>query len=188
MGLSNCILRLLCSIVTGTWLVSRIDRTIMQRGYEAMDAGELSFHLMRQIIRAHVKYMSLSRSVGRKLLETHDWFSLLAIFLPHTCSHLMWQWRDAALTSGSYHRIFLVGLLITSAWSCMRPLIPADGSISQKVGCFVIETSGENTDVMSPNKWKMKKKCKAWERERERALRETHWLHCHIQCLSTLQR
>ncbi|KAM9363644.1 STRA6-like [Symphorus nematophorus] len=39
MGISNCILRLLCSIVAGTWLVSRIDRTIMQRGYEAMDAG-----------------------------------------------------------------------------------------------------------------------------------------------------
>lgn len=43
MGISNCIVRLLCSIVTGTWLVSRIDRTIMQRGYEGMDAGELKF-------------------------------------------------------------------------------------------------------------------------------------------------
>ncbi|CAG11535.1 unnamed protein product, partial [Tetraodon nigroviridis] len=39
MGISNCIMRLLCSILTGTWLVSRIDRTIMQRGYEAMDPG-----------------------------------------------------------------------------------------------------------------------------------------------------
>ncbi|XP_018535191.2 LOW QUALITY PROTEIN: STRA6-like [Lates calcarifer] len=39
MGISNCILRLLFSIVVGTWLVSRIDRTIMQRGYETMDAG-----------------------------------------------------------------------------------------------------------------------------------------------------
>ncbi|XP_047432478.1 STRA6-like [Mugil cephalus] len=39
MGISNCILRLLTSIVVGTWLVSRIDRTIMQRGYETMDAG-----------------------------------------------------------------------------------------------------------------------------------------------------
>ncbi|XP_035494092.1 STRA6-like isoform X2 [Scophthalmus maximus] len=39
MGFSNCILRLLCSIVVGTWLVSRIDRTIMQRGYENLDAG-----------------------------------------------------------------------------------------------------------------------------------------------------
>ncbi|XP_030002531.1 STRA6-like [Sphaeramia orbicularis] len=39
MGISNCIIRLLCSIVVGTWLVSRIDRTIMQRGYEGMDTG-----------------------------------------------------------------------------------------------------------------------------------------------------
>ncbi|XP_029297400.1 STRA6-like [Cottoperca gobio] len=39
MGISNCIIRLLCSIVLGTWLVSRIDRSIMQRGYESMDAG-----------------------------------------------------------------------------------------------------------------------------------------------------
>uniref|UniRef100_UPI0037E81797 STRA6-like n=1 Tax=Semicossyphus pulcher TaxID=241346 RepID=UPI0037E81797 len=39
MGISNCILRLLFSTVVGTWLVSRIDRTIMQRGYETMDAG-----------------------------------------------------------------------------------------------------------------------------------------------------
>ncbi|CAB1453826.1 unnamed protein product [Pleuronectes platessa] len=39
MGISNCIMRLLCSIFVGTWLVSRIDRTIMQRGYESMDAG-----------------------------------------------------------------------------------------------------------------------------------------------------
>ncbi|KAM6940751.1 STRA6-like [Xenentodon cancila] len=39
MGISTCIVRLLLSIVVGTWLVSRIDRTIMQRGYETMDAG-----------------------------------------------------------------------------------------------------------------------------------------------------
>lgn len=39
MGVSNCIFRLLSSVVVGTWLVSRIDRTIMQRGYEHMDPG-----------------------------------------------------------------------------------------------------------------------------------------------------
>ncbi|XP_056136244.1 STRA6-like isoform X2 [Lampris incognitus] len=39
MGLSNCICRLLSSVIVGTWLVSRIDRTIMQRGYESMDPG-----------------------------------------------------------------------------------------------------------------------------------------------------
>lgn len=44
MGFSNCILRLLCSIVVGTWLVSRIDRSIMQRGYEGIDAGKFNFN------------------------------------------------------------------------------------------------------------------------------------------------
>ncbi|XP_017281108.1 STRA6-like isoform X2 [Kryptolebias marmoratus] len=39
MGISTCILRLLFSLMVGTWLVSRIDRTIMQRGYETLDAG-----------------------------------------------------------------------------------------------------------------------------------------------------
>uniref|UniRef100_A0A3Q2DBB5 STRA6-like n=1 Tax=Cyprinodon variegatus TaxID=28743 RepID=A0A3Q2DBB5_CYPVA len=39
MGISTCIIRLLLSMVVGTWLVSRIDRTIMQRGYENLDAG-----------------------------------------------------------------------------------------------------------------------------------------------------
>uniref|UniRef100_A0AAV2LH86 STRA6-like n=1 Tax=Knipowitschia caucasica TaxID=637954 RepID=A0AAV2LH86_KNICA len=39
MGFSNCIFRLLNSVIVGTWLVSRIDRTIMQRGYEHMDPG-----------------------------------------------------------------------------------------------------------------------------------------------------
>ncbi|KAJ8339839.1 hypothetical protein SKAU_G00344720 [Synaphobranchus kaupii] len=39
MGLGNCVLRLVVSGMLGTWLVSRIDRTIMQRGYEALDPG-----------------------------------------------------------------------------------------------------------------------------------------------------
>ncbi|XP_076585461.1 STRA6-like [Chaetodon auriga] len=43
MGIGNCIMRLLCSIVAGSWLVSRIDRTIMQRGYEGMDAGYITW-------------------------------------------------------------------------------------------------------------------------------------------------
>ncbi|KAJ8271253.1 hypothetical protein COCON_G00101120 [Conger conger] len=37
MGLGNCIIRLVVSMVLGTWLVSRIDRTIVQRGYESLD-------------------------------------------------------------------------------------------------------------------------------------------------------
>nr|XP_023668276.1 stimulated by retinoic acid gene 6 protein-like isoform X3 [Paramormyrops kingsleyae] len=39
MGLSNCVARLLMSAIVGTWLVSRIDRTVMPRGYEPLDPG-----------------------------------------------------------------------------------------------------------------------------------------------------
>ncbi|XP_035275566.1 stimulated by retinoic acid gene 6 protein-like isoform X1 [Anguilla anguilla] len=38
-GLGNCVIRLVASGVLGTWLVSRIDRTIVQRGYEVLDPG-----------------------------------------------------------------------------------------------------------------------------------------------------
>ncbi|CAM4559613.1 unnamed protein product [Lepidochelys olivacea] len=39
LGLGACLFRLLCSILLGTWLIARIDRTIMQKGYEAADMG-----------------------------------------------------------------------------------------------------------------------------------------------------
>ncbi|XP_066576440.1 STRA6-like isoform X2 [Amia ocellicauda] len=39
LGMSSCILRLLFSFVVGTWLVARIDRTVMQKGYEGLDPG-----------------------------------------------------------------------------------------------------------------------------------------------------
>ncbi|XP_051712262.1 stimulated by retinoic acid gene 6 protein-like isoform X1 [Oryctolagus cuniculus] len=39
LGLGACLSRLLISCVLGTWLIARIDRTIMQSGYEAADMG-----------------------------------------------------------------------------------------------------------------------------------------------------
>ncbi|XP_030050303.1 stimulated by retinoic acid gene 6 protein-like [Microcaecilia unicolor] len=38
-GLNACLLRLLCSFSLGTWLIARIDRSILQKGYEAFDSG-----------------------------------------------------------------------------------------------------------------------------------------------------
>lgn len=40
LGLGACLSRLLISCILGTWLIARIDRTIMQSGYEAADMGE----------------------------------------------------------------------------------------------------------------------------------------------------
>ncbi|XP_069486469.1 stimulated by retinoic acid gene 6 protein-like [Ambystoma mexicanum] len=39
LGLSACLFRLFCSFFLGTWLVARIDRTILQKGYEGIDIG-----------------------------------------------------------------------------------------------------------------------------------------------------
>nr|KAF6434568.1 hypothetical protein HJG59_017562 [Molossus molossus] len=39
LGLGACLSRLLISCTLGTWLVARIDRTIMQNGYEGADMG-----------------------------------------------------------------------------------------------------------------------------------------------------
>uniref|UniRef100_K7FCN1 STRA6-like n=1 Tax=Pelodiscus sinensis TaxID=13735 RepID=K7FCN1_PELSI len=39
LGLGACLSRLLCSALLGTWLIARIDRTILQRGYEGADTG-----------------------------------------------------------------------------------------------------------------------------------------------------
>uniref|UniRef100_A0A3B3ZE08 Uncharacterized protein n=1 Tax=Periophthalmus magnuspinnatus TaxID=409849 RepID=A0A3B3ZE08_9GOBI len=39
MGITSCFLRMMISFMLGTWLVSRIDRTIMQKGYEKLDRG-----------------------------------------------------------------------------------------------------------------------------------------------------
>ncbi|KAL8202864.1 UNVERIFIED_CONTAM: hypothetical protein K2H54_027590 [Gekko kuhli] len=38
-GLVSCLMRLLRSIAVGAWLIGRIDRTVMPRGYEACDMG-----------------------------------------------------------------------------------------------------------------------------------------------------
>ncbi|OCU00711.1 hypothetical protein XELAEV_18006490mg [Xenopus laevis] len=38
-GLSACLLRLLWSVILGSWLIARIDSSILQRGYESADTG-----------------------------------------------------------------------------------------------------------------------------------------------------
>ncbi|XP_048360072.1 stimulated by retinoic acid gene 6 protein-like isoform X2 [Sphaerodactylus townsendi] len=38
-GLFSCLMRLLRSVAVGTWLIGRIDRTVMPKGYEAWDTG-----------------------------------------------------------------------------------------------------------------------------------------------------
>uniref|UniRef100_A0A8C4WWN7 STRA6-like n=1 Tax=Eptatretus burgeri TaxID=7764 RepID=A0A8C4WWN7_EPTBU len=39
LGLSTCLFRLVASFIIGVWLIARIDRTILPRGYEVVDIG-----------------------------------------------------------------------------------------------------------------------------------------------------
>ncbi|XP_075681755.1 stimulated by retinoic acid gene 6 protein-like isoform X2 [Rhinoderma darwinii] len=39
LGLGACLFRLFSSLILGSWLIARIDRTILQRGYESADMG-----------------------------------------------------------------------------------------------------------------------------------------------------
>ncbi|CAH2293675.1 stimulated by retinoic acid gene 6 -like isoform X2 [Pelobates cultripes] len=38
-GLGHCLSRVLKSLVLGSWLIARIDRTILPKGFEALDSG-----------------------------------------------------------------------------------------------------------------------------------------------------
>lgn len=82
MGLSNCIIRLLSSVVVGTWLVSRIDRTIMQRGYEHMDPGYgtwvgmiIADHYHTNPVMVCFCQLLVSNAVERQGLSTYSTFS-----------------------------------------------------------------------------------------------------------------
>ncbi|XP_038626013.1 stimulated by retinoic acid gene 6 protein-like isoform X2 [Tachyglossus aculeatus] len=43
LGLGACLSRLLFSCILGTWLIARLDRTILQNGYERADMGYISW-------------------------------------------------------------------------------------------------------------------------------------------------
>lgn len=55
LGLSACLSRLLISCILGTWLIARIDRTIMQSGYERADMGKWPMPLQRAGLASFVE-------------------------------------------------------------------------------------------------------------------------------------
>ncbi|XP_036860176.2 stimulated by retinoic acid gene 6 protein-like isoform X3 [Manis javanica] len=86
LGLGACLSRLLISCILGTWLIARIDRTIMQNGYEGADMGKRpasmnDLQLWRGCLEARVQCMdrhalcgSLSyQPCARQLLSHPDY-------------------------------------------------------------------------------------------------------------------
>ncbi|XP_037349679.1 stimulated by retinoic acid gene 6 protein-like [Talpa occidentalis] len=105
LGLGACLSRLLISCILGSWLIARIDRTILQNGYEGADMGFgawigmlyvdhyhtnpvlVSFcnilivgHRERRLRRS-IKYWYLSQSVGPRISERSRtrWLLLLTL-------------------------------------------------------------------------------------------------------------
>ncbi|KAM8801611.1 stimulated by retinoic acid gene 6 protein-like isoform 2-T2 [Rhynchonycteris naso] len=60
LGLGACLSRLLISCVLGTWLIARIDRTIMQNGYEGVDMGFSAWIGMLYVDHYHTNPMLVS--------------------------------------------------------------------------------------------------------------------------------
>ncbi|KAL7988545.1 hypothetical protein Chor_007464 [Crotalus horridus] len=65
LGLSACLFRLLCSIVLGAWLIARIDRTIMPKGYEAAD---MDFRVSK---KARTRWLLLYTLLKNPSLSAH---------------------------------------------------------------------------------------------------------------------
>uniref|UniRef100_A0A8C5KN71 STRA6-like n=1 Tax=Jaculus jaculus TaxID=51337 RepID=A0A8C5KN71_JACJA len=60
LGLGACLSRLLISCLLGTWLIARIDRTIMQSGYERADMGFSAWVGMLYVDHYHTNPVLLS--------------------------------------------------------------------------------------------------------------------------------
>ncbi|XP_012373306.2 stimulated by retinoic acid gene 6 protein-like [Octodon degus] len=60
LGLGACLSRLLISCILGTWLIARIDRTIMQSGYERADMGFSAWVSMLYVDHYHTNPVLVS--------------------------------------------------------------------------------------------------------------------------------
>ncbi|XP_018111813.2 stimulated by retinoic acid gene 6 protein-like [Xenopus laevis] len=60
LGLSACLWRLLCSVILGSWLIARIDRSILQRGYESADTGYMTWIGMIYVDHYHTNPVLVS--------------------------------------------------------------------------------------------------------------------------------
>nr|XP_020860145.1 stimulated by retinoic acid gene 6 protein-like isoform X4 [Phascolarctos cinereus] len=83
LGLGACLFRLFVSCILGTWLIARIDRTIMQNGYEAADMGFQAWIGMLFVDHYHTNpvlvgfcHILLMRNNERKLQKSTPYWHL----------------------------------------------------------------------------------------------------------------
>uniref|UniRef100_A0A8C8RFU5 Stimulated by retinoic acid gene 6 protein-like n=1 Tax=Pelusios castaneus TaxID=367368 RepID=A0A8C8RFU5_9SAUR len=99
LGLGACLFRLLCSVILGTWLIARIDRTIMQKGYEAADMGFNTWIGMIFMDHYHTNptllsfcHILLIKTIKKKLQESPKYCSFYNISEARVSTRARTRW------------------------------------------------------------------------------------------------
>ncbi|XP_028001789.2 stimulated by retinoic acid gene 6 protein-like [Eptesicus fuscus] len=100
LGLGACLSRLLISCILGTWLIARIDRTIMQNGYEGADMGFSAWVGMLYVDHYHTNpvlvsfcHILLTGLRERKLQQAISYGHLYQSAGPRTSARPRTRWR-----------------------------------------------------------------------------------------------
>ncbi|XP_038569828.1 STRA6-like [Micropterus salmoides] len=156
MGVGNCILRLLCSIVVGTWLVSRIDRTIMQRGYENMDAGYSTWvgmifadHYHNNPVMVSFCQLLVSNTLERHTASAYSTFSNTPTASPLN-SRARMRWMLFYTLLRNPHLILLRKHHLSSSSSLRTPSSPQSDGVLQAWVMASQTQSGKAVSQSSP--------------------------------------
>ncbi|XP_021100272.1 stimulated by retinoic acid gene 6 protein-like isoform X5 [Heterocephalus glaber] len=99
LGLGTCLSRLLISCILGTWLIARIDRTIMQSGYERADMGFSAWVGMLYVDHYHTNpvlvsfcHILITSHKERKMQKTSQYWCLGQSAGPHISARSRTRW------------------------------------------------------------------------------------------------
>ncbi|XP_064235890.1 stimulated by retinoic acid gene 6 protein-like [Aotus nancymaae] len=99
LGLGACLSRLLISCLLGTWLIARIDRTIMQSGYEGADMGFSAWIGMLYVDHYHTNpvlvsfcHILITDHRERKLQQTTKYWCLNQLAGPRVSARSRTRW------------------------------------------------------------------------------------------------
>ncbi|XP_052573472.1 stimulated by retinoic acid gene 6 protein-like [Peromyscus californicus insignis] len=99
LGLGACLFRLLISCLLGTWLIARIDRTIMQSGYEDADMGFKAWVGMLFVDHYHTNpvlvsfcHILITSHRDRKLQKTMKYWYLNQSAGPRVSARAQMRW------------------------------------------------------------------------------------------------
>ncbi|XP_045229429.2 stimulated by retinoic acid gene 6 protein-like isoform X1 [Macaca fascicularis] len=99
LGLGACLSRLLISCLLGTWLIARIDRTIMQNGYEGADMGFSAWIGMLYVDHYHTNpvlvsfcHILIANHKEKKLQQTTKYWCLNQSAGPRVSTRSRTRW------------------------------------------------------------------------------------------------